>query len=228
MSISANVVDGVLQQTNTSATSISESTKSSPNSLGKEDFLQLLVAQMQYQDPLEPTSNTEYVSQFATFSELEQMQNVSQSSDMNRASNLVGQTVIMKVTSTSTGETSYVQGKVDYVMYENSKAFLSINDSLYSIDDLDTVIDPKYLEAHDAAQEVAKALKDLPALKTITDEKDPKVLDMLAKYDALSEYSLSFLQQSVKENVESYRNRLQELKNQKTESSEEAEVTETT
>lgn len=228
MSISANVVDGVLQQTNTSATSISESTKSSPNSLGKEDFLQLLVAQMQYQDPLEPTSNTEYVSQFATFSELEQMQNVSQSSDMNRASNLVGQTVIMKVTSTSTGETSYVQGKVDYVMYENSKAFLSINDSLYSIDDLDTVIDPKYLEAHDAAQEVAKALKDLPALKTITDEKDPKVLDMLAKYDALSEYSLSFLQQSVKENVEAYRNKLQELKNKKSESGEEVKAAETT
>lgn len=228
MSISANVVDGVLQQTNTSATSISESTKSSPNSLGKEDFLQLLVAQMQYQDPLEPTSNTEYVSQFATFSELEQMQNVSQSSDMNRASNLVGQTVIMKVTSTTTGKTSYVQGKVDYVMYENSKAFLSIKDSLYSIDDLDTVIDPKYLEAHDAAQEVAKALKDLPALKTITDEKDPKVLDMLAKYDALSEYSLSFLQQSVKENVEAYRNKLQELKNKKSESGEEVKAAETT
>ncbi|MBR2179571.1 MAG: hypothetical protein IJ862_04155 [Selenomonadaceae bacterium] len=44
--------------------------------LGKEVFLQLLVAQMKYQDPLDPQDNSEYVAELANFSALEQMTNV--------------------------------------------------------------------------------------------------------------------------------------------------------
>ena len=47
------------------------------NTLGKDEFLQLLVTQMQYQDPLNPTSDTEFIAQMAQFSSLEQMTNMS-------------------------------------------------------------------------------------------------------------------------------------------------------
>lgn len=46
------------------------------DSLDKDAFLQLLVTQMQYQDPLDPQDNSEYVAQLAQFSSLEQMTNV--------------------------------------------------------------------------------------------------------------------------------------------------------
>ncbi len=49
--------------------------------LGKDDFLQLLVAQMQYQDPLEPMSNEESIAQLAQFSTLEQMNNIADGID---------------------------------------------------------------------------------------------------------------------------------------------------
>ena len=119
MSLVAPVKNGEVQDV-TKLTS-SEETRKSNSSLDKQAFLQLLVAQMKYQDPLEPTSNTEYISQLATFSELEEMQNMRGSIDLQRASSLVGQEVYVKTTDATTGSTDYVHGKVDYVVYENGK-----------------------------------------------------------------------------------------------------------
>jgi flagellar basal-body rod modification protein FlgD len=62
------------------------SDSSSANMLGatapsEQMFLQLLVAQLQNQDPLNPTDSTQFVSQLAQFSELEQMMQVRSDTD---------------------------------------------------------------------------------------------------------------------------------------------------
>jgi flagellar basal-body rod modification protein FlgD len=44
--------------------------------LGKDDFLQLLVTKLQYQDPLEPMQDEDFIAQLAQFSSLEQMNNI--------------------------------------------------------------------------------------------------------------------------------------------------------
>ncbi len=137
----ASVENGAL----TSGSSVSGSTtKVVDNSLGKDAFLQLLVAQMKYQDPLNPSTDTQFVAQLAQFSSLEQMQNLSQTSLNSQAFSLVGKEVIVKVTSASTGAVTYEQGKVDYVTVKSGEAKISVNDNLYDIDELYTVIGDDY------------------------------------------------------------------------------------
>lgn len=118
--------------------------KTANNSLGKEAFLQLLVTQMQYQDPLNPSTDTEFVAQLAQFSALEQMQNLSQTALNSQAFSLVGKEVIIKVTSESTGAVSYKQGTVDYVTIKNGEAKICVDNELYDMDELYTVIDDMY------------------------------------------------------------------------------------
>jgi flagellar basal-body rod modification protein FlgD len=47
-----------------------------PDQMGKDMFLQLLVAQMRYQDPNSPTSTTEFMSQTATFTQVEKLEEI--------------------------------------------------------------------------------------------------------------------------------------------------------
>ncbi len=58
--------------------------------VNQETFLNLLVAEMSNQDPLEPTTNTEFISQLATFSSMQYMLDTSKYSMANYASSLVG------------------------------------------------------------------------------------------------------------------------------------------
>lgn len=46
------------------------------NVMGKEQFLELLVAEMKYQDPLDPKQDKEFIAELAQFSSLEQAQNM--------------------------------------------------------------------------------------------------------------------------------------------------------
>lgn len=47
-------------------------------SMGKDDFLQLLVTQLQAQDPLNPMDSTGFTAQLAQFSSLEELQNINE------------------------------------------------------------------------------------------------------------------------------------------------------
>ena len=163
------------------------------STLGYDQFLQLLCAEMQYQDPLEPTSNTDYVAQMATFSQLEATLSLTETQESANASNLVGKQVILKVTSETTGQTSYVDGRVDYVLYENGEVFLSVNDQLYPASSLDTVADSEYYEGVTLATTLKDMVGQLPLMDNLTFEWKTAVSQLRDIYNGMSSYQ----QQSV-------------------------------
>lgn len=138
-----SVEDGKIQQTQ--QTEAQKKAAETPGGkLGKDAFLQLLVAQMQYQDPLDPQDNSEYIAQLAQFSQLEELQNLTGTFELNHATDLVGKTVIMQTVSSVTGDTSYVTGTVDYLEMQGTTPYLYVNGSAYPLENLDTVLDDAY------------------------------------------------------------------------------------
>ena len=209
MSLVAPVENGKIVET-ASQSSLKKTTSSS-NGMDKDAFLQLLVAQMKYQDPLEPTSNTEFISQYAQFSQVEQLQNVASSMDLQRASQLVGQEVRVKTTSSS-GDTNYVEGKVDYVSYENGKAYLSIGGNSYAMDDLDIIADAEYLEAYDLALDWVTSINKLPSVATISVDDAEDIEKLKEIYDGMSDYQKSFIASDKVKDLEAYLERLEAVR----------------
>lgn len=125
-----------------SSTSKTSNTKKS-NTLNMENFLSLLVAEMQNQDPLEPTSNSDYMAQMATFSQVEATSEMNERVLSQTASNLIGKAVIVK---TDTNSTGYAGGIVNGWQEIDGIVYLGINGNLYDINDVEQVIDKNYYE----------------------------------------------------------------------------------
>ncbi|MEC7947488.1 MAG: flagellar hook capping FlgD N-terminal domain-containing protein [Myxococcota bacterium] len=110
-----------LTNVNTSAQLPSQGPDAATSELGKDAFLKLLVTQLQYQDPLDPTENEEFVAQLAQFSQVEQLTTANDSletlyaamASMNNASmtQLLGKEVLAK------GDTFAYGGKGDQALH---------------------------------------------------------------------------------------------------------------
>lgn len=175
---------------NTSSTS-SKKTENS-NDMGYDQFLQLLCAEMQYQDPLEPTSNTEYVAQLATFSQMEATLSMQSTIESSNANSLVGQYVIIKTTS-STGVTTSVEGFVDYVQKENGNQMVSVNGSLYNLSDVYQVADSEYVEAVTVANAFSAQVAKLPSAAQLTLSDKTDVENLTKVYQAMTSYQKSYI-----------------------------------
>jgi flagellar basal-body rod modification protein FlgD len=135
----ANVAPAVAPATstpaaaNTGATDNKNTTEATPENpgatLGKNGFLQLMIAQLQAQDPLQPTESSAYVGELAQFTELEQVTNLAQTSsqaaeaqNVAQAVQLIGHKVAYKVP--TTGATA--EGAVQSVQITSSGATLTV------------------------------------------------------------------------------------------------------
>ncbi len=124
------MADATSKATNTSITddlyysNYRKPTKQTGNSeLGKDAFLQLLITQLQHQDPTNPMNDREFISQMAQFSSLEQMQNMTKAVESLLASQQ--QTQMMNY-ATFVGKEVKTDEKGDPVVNEGSGVIESL------------------------------------------------------------------------------------------------------
>lgn len=100
------------------------------NELGKDEFLKILVTQLQNQDPMSPMEDTDFIAQLAQFSSLEQMQSLNTSFTFGQAYNLIGKNVFSTITNDQ-GVAEDIFGKVTGVLSSKGAAYLEIDGKGY-------------------------------------------------------------------------------------------------
>ena len=175
------IVDPSASSNQTNSTSRNQK-KEVNNELGKEQFLKLLVTQMQYQDPLEPTQNSEWVAQMATFSMVESL------NDMKSAFQEQSATI------------------------QNGKTKLSVADKLYDVSTLDTVADDEYYEGSVQANTVHEMIALLPSEDNLSVSDDGLVRSAREEYDKLTDSQKQFVKEEDLEKLSTLEKRMDSLK----------------
>jgi flagellar basal-body rod modification protein FlgD len=116
--------------------------------MDKDTFLQLLVAQLRYQDPMNPTDSTQFLAQSAQFTALEKMEAVASQTAQAvaaqmafGASSLVGRTVTY-----TNADGRSVTGPVDAVQFTADGPILDVAGTDVALSEVQTVAEGRRID----------------------------------------------------------------------------------
>jgi flagellar basal-body rod modification protein FlgD len=114
--------------------------KAGKTNLDRDDFLKLLITQLQHQDPTSPVEDKDFIAQMAQFSSLEQITNMS--AGFQRLSGLLASSeasgVLGKTVEIRDGD-NLVRGVVDRVVRGESP-LVGVNGQIYDFSQIESVI----------------------------------------------------------------------------------------
>ena len=140
--------------------------------MGKHDFLMLLSAQLRFQDPLNPQSDSDFASGLAQFSSLEQMQNMNntlESMAHNQSFSLVGKFVIAEAV--IDGKMMEVPGVVDSIFTKNGVTYAQIGDNVVPVSSIKEVFDTNNILTSEMLMQTSTNLIGRTVIAQV-DEKD--------------------------------------------------------
>lgn len=172
--------------------STSKSEEKRDTGYNKDMFLQLLVAEMQYQDPLQPSDNSEYVAQLASFTQVEAMQTLQDNMETMQSNSIVGKIVALNINGQE------IAGKVDFVQKDDKKGMMvSIEGELYEMSKMVSVVDTDYYNAKYLANLLTDAIKKLPEAEQVTVRDGEVIGEAASIYNAMDEYDRSFVDEKL-------------------------------
>ncbi|WP_081667284.1 flagellar hook capping FlgD N-terminal domain-containing protein [Paenibacillus pinihumi] len=115
-------------------------TKEKADTLGQDQFLRILIAQIRHQDPMNPLQDRDFIAQMAQFSSVEQLMKMSGEMKLMRnslgtASSIIGKTIDW-IEKDSQGPSKTHTGVVDSITVKDGKLFAISGDSKIDMDDI--------------------------------------------------------------------------------------------
>lgn len=115
--------------------------------LGKDEFLKILIAQIKNQDPMKPMEDKEFIAQMAQFTSVEQLMNMATSLDkltnsIGMASSLIGKSISWEVQSTDTDEPVIKTGTVTSISVKDGSTFAVVDGEEIALGRILTVANP--------------------------------------------------------------------------------------
>lgn len=125
---------------------VRDTSKDASNSkVSTETFLKLLVAQLKYQDPLEPQTDTAFVAQMAQMTTLQEMQAMSATLKNSQAYDMVGMEIYAEVLDKKTGDIKPHFGIVESVVIRGGIPYVVVGNTAININDIKQVFPPPVL-----------------------------------------------------------------------------------
>ena len=90
--------------------------------LDKDAFLKLLLTELKYQDPLNPTDDKAFIAQMAQFSSLEQMQNISKALLLSQSCSMIGRQIYAQ------SKDKEISGVAEAVIIRNGAPFIRVGE----------------------------------------------------------------------------------------------------
>jgi flagellar basal-body rod modification protein FlgD len=128
------------------------------NTLGKQDFINILLTQLQNQDPTEPMDNAEMILQLSQFSSLETLQSMASSYQNSQAYSMIGKGIVGFIKNESTGYTTDVVGTVDSAGVEAGKPYVKVGSTTVWLENVLQVFDNSIIAGDNAALQTGAAL----------------------------------------------------------------------
>ncbi|WP_409340972.1 flagellar hook capping FlgD N-terminal domain-containing protein [Paenibacillus sp. MBLB4367] len=121
--------------------------KADSSTMGKDDFLKILIAQLKNQDPMQPLQDKEFIAQMAQFTSVEQISNMANEMKLLRQSlgltpGLIGKSVSWEAIDAS-GVKVQKEGVVDALLFKKGIQYASVKGEEISLDKLLKIWDPE-------------------------------------------------------------------------------------
>ncbi|MFF2155609.1 flagellar hook capping FlgD N-terminal domain-containing protein [Paenibacillus chitinolyticus] len=126
--------------TNTTSAASKAKDKKDGSILGKDDFLKILITQLQNQDPMQPMQDKEFVAQMAQFTSVEQLSNMASEMKLLRSSlgftsSLIGKDISW-MGKTDSGETVMSNGVVESIIVRDGVQYATVGGKEVKLEDV--------------------------------------------------------------------------------------------